>query len=75
MIINANKVILENLMLCINFENSTNKRTAQPIRELLMLDCDWSRGSFIKGNFSTVTQNNQNFRNDFVAFIISILPQ
>ena len=43
----------------------------QPITALQTPGCDWLIHKFLEVNFSKLTDSNQIFRNDFVAFIIT----
>ena len=64
-IMNANKVIPENLVVCLLWDICLYKRRPRPITALQTLDCDWSRSSCTQVNFSKITDNNQILRNGF----------
>ena len=63
---NANKVNPENFVAVrLHWKIHLYKLMDGPITALQTLDCDWSVNKFIEVNFSELTDNNQNFRNDF----------
>ena len=75
MIMNANNVIPENLLLSVNFDkfNNVNEEHDQSQSNIRRaVTCDWSRTSFIESNFSKLTDSNQIFRNDFVCITYHI---
>ena len=57
-------------LLCVNAEKFTSINAAcdqsEPSKPL---GCDWSHASFIDVKFSTLKQNNQIFKNDFVTTV------
>ena len=70
---NANKVILENLVAVRQLrEIYIYKPMEQPIKAGCLEGCDWLFLRFIYVNFSRLMGSNQIFRNDFVC--LSLLP-
>ena len=65
------KSILKIWLQSVNWEIHFYKRMDGPITALQTLECDRSVHKFIEVNFSNLTESNQIFNNDFVAFIIT----
>ena len=66
------KSFLKIWLLSVNFEKFTSIHLWSNQSQLgVWRACDWLLHSFIEVNFSKLTDNNQIFRDDFAAFIIT----
>ena len=70
-VMNAIRVIPENLVVVVNFEKFY-KLMHGPITVERLKCCDWSVHKFIEVNFSKLTDSNQIFRIDFVSIHYTI---